>query len=90
MTLTLVDSFVTRLLGIVQDGLVNIDGLTFPDDFVVIDMKKDSEGSVILGRPFLVTGKAEIDVETCELILKFNKEKVLFNAYQWTPYTKDL
>lgn len=30
MTLTLDDSFVTRPLGIVQDMLVHVDGLTFP------------------------------------------------------------
>ncbi|KAI5392578.1 hypothetical protein KIW84_077105 [Lathyrus oleraceus] len=61
-TLTLADSSVTRPLGIVQDVLVHVDGLTFPAEFVVIDMKNDSEGSMILGRPFLATGK---DLETC-------------------------
>lgn len=85
-TLTLVDSSVTRLLGIVQYVIVHLDGLIFPTDFLVIDMKNDSEGLVILVRPFLATGKAKIDVETCEFILKFNKDKVVFNACQWTPY----
>lgn len=36
------------------------------------------------------TGKAKIDVEIGELILKFNKEKMVFNAYQWIPYIEDL
>lgn len=74
----------TYLLGIVQDVLVHVDGFTFPVDFVVIDMKNESEGSVILGRLFLASGKAKIDVETGEIILKFNKVKVVFNAYQST------
>lgn len=69
---------------------VHVDGLTFPADFVVINMKNESEGSVILGCRFLVTGKGKIDVETGELILNFNKEKVVFNAYQWKPYMEDL
>lgn len=43
MTLTLVNSFVTRPIGIVQDVIVHVDGLTFPADFVVIDVKNDSE-----------------------------------------------
>lgn len=90
MTLTLVDSFVTHPLGIVQYVLVPVDGLTFPAYFVVIYMKNESEGSVILERPLLATGKAKIDVETGELILKFNKENVVFNAYQWTPYMEDI
>ncbi|XP_050918938.1 uncharacterized protein LOC127136424 [Lathyrus oleraceus] len=90
MTLTLVDSSLTHPLGILQDMLVHVDGLTFPADFVVIYMKNDSEGSVILERPFLATGNAKIDVETGELILKFNKEKMVFNAYQSKPYVEDL
>ncbi|XP_050895202.1 uncharacterized protein LOC127101804 [Lathyrus oleraceus] len=88
--LTLVDSFMKHPLGVVQDVLVHVDGLTFPIDVVVIDMKNDSEGSVILRRPFLATGKEKIDMETSELILKFNKENMVFDAYQWTPYVDDI
>lgn len=53
-------------------------------------MKGDTCGSVILIRPFLKIGKVLIDVETDELNLKFNKEKVMFNVYEWTPYINDL
>lgn len=53
-------------------------------------MKNDLEGSKILGRSFLAFGKVKIDVETDELILKFNKERVVFHAYQWTPYVEDI
>ncbi|XP_050915607.1 uncharacterized protein LOC127130683 [Lathyrus oleraceus] len=84
MTLTLADSSVTHLLGIVQDVLVHVDGLTFPAHFVVIDMKNDLEGPVIHWRPFLETEKEKIDVEAGELILKFNKGNVgltHMNAY---------
>lgn len=83
MTLTLAESSVTRPLGIVQDVVVHVDGLTFPVEVGVIGMKNDSKGSVILGRTFLAIGKTKIDVETCELTLKFNKEKVVFHSYQW-------
>lgn len=90
MTLTLAYSSVTHPLGIAQDILVHVDGLTFLAYFVVIDMKDDSRGPIILGCPFLATEKEKIDVETSELVLKFNKEKVVFNAYEWTPYMEDL
>lgn len=90
MALILVDSSITHPLAIVQDMLVHVDGLTFPAYFVVIDMKGDSGGSVVLGCQFLATGKEKIDVETGELILKFNKENVVFNVYEWTPYMEDL
>ncbi|XP_050889535.1 uncharacterized protein LOC127094798 [Lathyrus oleraceus] len=50
----------------------------------------DSGGSVILELPFLATGETSIDVKTGELILNFNKEKVVFNVYEWTLYVEDL
>ncbi|XP_075500045.1 uncharacterized protein LOC142538615 [Primulina tabacum] len=39
-------------------------------DFVVLDMEKDLEMPLILGRPFLATGKALIDVEEGKLRLR--------------------
>lgn len=61
--------------------LVHVDGLVFHVDFIVLDIKGDSGRSVILKRTLLEIGKALIDVETSELVLKFNKEKVVFNVY---------
>lgn len=52
--------------------LVYVDGLVFPVDFVVLDMKGESGGSTILKCSFLAIEKALIDMETCELVLKFN------------------
>lgn len=90
MTLTLADLSVTHPLSIVQDVLVYVNGLTFPTNFMVIDTKGDSGGPVLLERPFLATGKTKIYVETVELVLKFNKEKMVFDVYEWTPYMDDL
>lgn len=56
MTLTLTDSSMTHPLNIVQDVIIHVDGLTFPANFVVIEIKNDLEGSVILKGPFLTTG----------------------------------
>lgn len=90
MTLTLVDSSVTQPIGILQDMLVYVDDLVFLVDFVVLETKGDSGGFVILERPFLTTGKVNIDVETSELILKFNKRNVIFKVYDWTSYVDNL
>lgn len=49
MTLTLADSSVTQPLGILRDILMHVDGLVFPVDFVVLDTKRNSGESVILG-----------------------------------------
>lgn len=48
MTLTLADLSITYPHGILQDVLVHVEGLVFPADFMVVDMKGDTGGSVIL------------------------------------------
>lgn len=55
--------------------LIHVDGLLFPEDFTMVNIKGDTRGPVILGLPFLEIEKTLIDVETGELFLKFNKEK---------------
>ncbi|XP_050919368.1 uncharacterized protein LOC127136901 [Lathyrus oleraceus] len=90
MTLTLADSYITQPDGILSDILVHVDVLVFPANFVVLDTKVGSGGFVILGRPFLEIGKAKIDVETGELILKSNEKKVVFKVYDWTLCVENL
>lgn len=41
---------------------------------MVLDMKKDREIPIILGRPFLATRKALIDVHRANLTLRVNEE----------------
>lgn len=62
----------------------------FHADFVVLDTKEDLEGYGILGRPFLAIGKEKIDVETSELILKFNKNLFSRCMIDWTPCVENL
>lgn len=90
MTLTQVDSSVTQPVGILCDVLVHVNDLVFPADFVVLDTKRDSGGSVILERQFLATGKTNINLEMIQLILKSNKRKVVFKVYDWAPYVGNL
>ncbi|GJU05712.1 hypothetical protein Tco_1122142 [Tanacetum coccineum] len=49
-------------IGIVENVLVKIDKFLFPSDFVVIDMLVERNETMILGRPFLATIHAEINV----------------------------
>lgn len=46
---------------------------------MILDMLEDSKKPILLGRQFLATIRAFIDVELGELILGFNKEKLVFN-----------
>ena len=48
--------------GIVEDVLIRMRKFIFPMDFVVLDMAEDFNVPIILGRPFLATGHALIDV----------------------------
>ncbi|XP_050875140.1 uncharacterized protein LOC127078752 [Lathyrus oleraceus] len=74
-TLTLVNLSVTHPHGVLQDVLIYVDGLVIPTDFVVVDMKGDICGSIILRRPFLAIMKVLIDLKTDELSLNFNSKK---------------
>ena len=56
------DRSITYPRGIVEDVLVKVDKFIFPVDFIVLDIEEDHEVPLILGRPFLATGKAMIDV----------------------------
>ncbi|KAH9792511.1 hypothetical protein KPL71_004154 [Citrus sinensis] len=49
--------------GKIEDVLVKVDKLIFPVDFIVLDFEADKEVPIILGRPFLATGKTLIDVQ---------------------------
>ena len=66
---------------VIEDVLVKVDKFIFPVDFVVLDMEEDLEIPLILGRPFLATGRALIDVRSGNLTLRVNDEEVKFNIY---------
>ena len=62
VTLQLADRSLKHPRGIIEDVLVKVDKFIFPADFIVLDMEEDKEIPIILGRPFLETGRAMIDV----------------------------
>ncbi|XP_061360663.1 uncharacterized protein LOC133304633 [Gastrolobium bilobum] len=63
VSLQLADRSVRRPNGIIEDVLVKVDKFIFPADFIVLDMEEESEIPLRLGRPFLATARAMIDVE---------------------------
>ncbi|XP_070034770.1 uncharacterized protein [Nicotiana tomentosiformis] len=58
MSLQLADQTTIILEGIVEDVLVRVDKFVFPVDFIVVNMEENREVPLILGRPFLATGRA--------------------------------
>ena len=51
-------------------------------DFVVINIEEHKQVSLLLGRPFLATRAALIDVKKGELTLRVGDEAVHFNMNQ--------
>ncbi|XP_070028776.1 uncharacterized protein [Nicotiana sylvestris] len=80
MLLQLADRTVKHPFGILDDVLIQVGKFVFPADFVILDCKVDEEIPIILGRPFLATGRALIDCEIGELKMRLNDEEIIFNV----------
>ncbi|KAI4315975.1 hypothetical protein L6164_023996 [Bauhinia variegata] len=89
MTLQLADHSITYPYGLVENVLVKVVKFIFPVDFVVLDIEEDTEIPLILGRPFLATGRAIIDMATGELKLRVNDEHVTFNIFDSMKHIPD-
>nr|GEV69391.1 putative reverse transcriptase domain-containing protein [Tanacetum cinerariifolium] len=87
MTLELADRSISRPIGVAEDVFVKVRKFHFLADFVVVDFDADPRVPLILGRSFLKTGRALIDVYTGELTLRVNNEVVTFNLDQTSTYS---
>ena len=82
VTLQLADRSLKHPRELIEDVLVKVDKCIFPADFIVLDMEENKEVPTLLGRPFLDTGRALIDVESGELTLKVRDDKVCLSIYK--------
>ncbi|GKA52593.1 homeodomain-like protein [Tanacetum coccineum] len=64
--------------GIAENVLVGIGKFVFPVDFIILDMPKDINVPLILGRPFLSTAHVKVDVFKRKITLKVGDEKIVF------------
>ncbi|GKB97304.1 reverse transcriptase domain-containing protein [Tanacetum coccineum] len=86
MILELADRSTTRPAGIVKDVFVKVGKFHFLTDFVVVDYVVDPRVPLIIGRPFLRTGRALTDVYGEELTLRHDDEAVTFKFGQTSRY----
>ncbi|GKB22628.1 reverse transcriptase domain-containing protein [Tanacetum coccineum] len=77
MSLELADRSIQYLQGIAENVLIKIDKFIFLIDFVILDMQEDFKIPIILGRPFLETAQAMIDVFNKKITLRVGNEEVL-------------
>ncbi|XP_070015485.1 uncharacterized protein [Nicotiana sylvestris] len=80
MRLQMADHSIKRPVGIIDDVLVKVGKFYLPADFVILDCAVDKEIPIILGRPFLATGRALMDSELNEIKFHVNDEEVTFQA----------
>ncbi|WVZ83356.1 hypothetical protein U9M48_030514 [Paspalum notatum var. saurae] len=78
MCLQLADQSIQHPVGIAEDVPVKIWNFLIPVDFVVLDMEIDAKTPLILGRPFLSTADASIDVGAGEVHLNINGMRETF------------
>ncbi|XP_071700058.1 uncharacterized protein [Rutidosis leptorrhynchoides] len=92
ITIQLVDRSVKLPRGFAEDVLVRVDMFNFPVNFVIMDIEEDTKVPLILGRPFLNTAKAIIDVHEKSLKLRVGTEEVTFNIDQFMkqPWEEDI
>ena len=79
MTLQMADITLAQPEVILEDVRIKVGKFIFLVDFVVIDIEKDKQVPLLLGRPFLSTGVALIDMKKGKLTLRVGDEVVHFN-----------
>nr|GEW38999.1 reverse transcriptase domain-containing protein [Tanacetum cinerariifolium] len=90
MTLELANQAICTPAGIARDVFVLVGKFTFPADFFIVDYESDPRVPLILGRPFLRTARALIDVHREEMILHDEGGNVPLAKLLDLDSTKDL
>nr|GEX94424.1 reverse transcriptase domain-containing protein [Tanacetum cinerariifolium] len=76
MVLELADRTISKPTGVAENIFVKVGKFYFPVDFVVLDFIVDPRVSLILGRPFLSTAHAIINVHEREIILRQDQQSL--------------
>ena len=79
MRLLMADRTMKRPIGILHDVLLKVESFIFTTDFVILDCEVDIEVSIILGRPYLATCRALVDMEKGQMTFRLNSKEVTFN-----------
>ncbi|QHO08328.1 Retrotransposon gag protein [Arachis hypogaea] len=82
IALQMADKSMKPAYGLVENILVKVGKFFLQADFVILDTMEDENASIILGRTFLVTGRALIDVEVGEIVLRVHNEQLVFHVFK--------
>ncbi|KAL7609424.1 hypothetical protein Lser_V15G10314 [Lactuca serriola] len=89
MAIHLANKTVTFPRGLCEDLLVKVDKFVFPKDFIILDMEADPQVPIILGRPFLNTASAIVDMRDSKLTLRVTDDSVTFGVDQAMKYARN-
>ena len=90
VSLQLADRSIIYPYGILEDVPVKVGDYYVPGDFIILEMKKDRQIPVILGRPFLATAGAIIDVKRGKILLEIGDNKVEFDVFKMARTTSTM
>ncbi|GKB79878.1 reverse transcriptase domain-containing protein, partial [Tanacetum coccineum] len=76
----LADRSITHPKGLAEDVYVKVGKFHFPTNFVVVDFEADPRVPLILGRSFLRTSRALIDVYEGKLVLRDGNKQITFQV----------
>ncbi|KAJ9170010.1 hypothetical protein P3X46_018147 [Hevea brasiliensis] len=79
MYLSLADRSIKYPEGILENVPIKVGKFYIPVDFVILDMEEDTKVPILLGRPFLATVGALIDVKDEKLTLRVGDDQMIFN-----------
>jgi len=74
LSLILADRTLRKPYGMLEDLPIKINGVEVPTDFIVLEMDEEPKDPLILGRPFLATVGAVIDVKQGKIDLNLGKD----------------
>jgi hypothetical protein len=83
MSLQLPDRTIKYPVGILENVPVRIGHLFIPTDFVIMDIKEDDDIPILLGRPFLASSGAIINVKRGKITFEVGDEKIEFIMSQF-------
>ena len=73
----------------IEDVLVRVKHITFPADFVVMDIEEDLEIPIILGRPFMSIASCVVDMGKGKLELSVDDQKISFDLFEAMKHSSD-
>ena len=89
ISLQLADRSYQHPRSIIENVLVKVGKFVLPADFVILDMEEDDSVPIILGRPFVATGKEQINVQEGELKLRVQGDEITFHVFQPMKHPDD-